>query len=482
MIESGRDEGLNIYINAKKINKKEENMRQWSRVIVSVLIMTLLMVNIAISQNMVQNFGFEDGDGTLPDSWTTVISEGTADFQWVTDTFQSGTKSVCIVHSDSATSSYFQVIPVLSDYRYKLSGYIKTNDVGAGLDWYEGGAQILIEGDVKGDWWDNMTDRLSGDTEWTKVEMEFITTIGATSIELNCRLGTGLKVAGTAWFDDIVIEECEASGRYYRNGDFEEETLILDRENSNWNGGWFLEFDEFNSVENGYVTIELDTTVFHSGKQSLRCFCVADRPTGWMQLMQNGGPYPEGLVDGAFYKISGWIKTEGAVSHIRMRCGENGEIGESLAGNNDWTYRERVVEYDKTFSDVWGFLGLTIFKESTEQSGTVWYDDIKVEKVDENRIFNTSLKKPIACKLLGNYPNPFNPNTTIVFDISHPSDVNINIYNILGQQVALLTKRNCKPGLNRIEWIPSSELGSGLYLYEVRIGDYQNIKKMIFMR
>jgi len=442
----------------------------------------LLAANNSLGQNLVQNPGFEDGSGALPDGWTTVATEGTADFQWVTDTYHSGAKSVCITHSDSATSSFYQVIPVLSDYRYNLSGYIKTADVATGVDWFEGGAQIVIEGDVKGDWWDNMTDRLSGNSDWTKVELEFVTLVGASTVELHCRLGAGLKIKGTAWFDDIVVEEKEASGRYFRNGDFEEETLLLDRENSNWNGGWFLEFDEFNSVENGYVTISLDTTVSHGGRQSLKFFCVADKPTGWMQVMQNGGPYPEGLVDGAYYKISGWIKTEGAVSHIRMRCGNNGDVGAQLEGDNDWTYREAVIEFDQAFYSAWGFLGLTFWKESTEQSGTVWYDDINVEKVAGSGISDADVQVAASCKLVGNYPNPFNPGTTIMFILDRPSDVKLTVFNMLGQEVAVILDRSCQQGEYRLDWNAAPELSSGVYFYELKTEGYQQIRKMLLMR
>ena len=198
--------------------------------------------------------------------------------------------------------------------------------------------------------------------------------------------------------------------------------------------------------------------------------------------MQNGGPYPDGFIDGARYKISGWIKTEGDVSHIRMRCGDNGDVGAQLSGDNDWTYREGIVEFDEAFYNTWGFLGLAFWKESTENSGTVWFDDIQVERVQTSGLPNTSAPLPHSPELIGNYPNPFNPGTTIVFYLPTASEVRISVYNLLGQKVATVAERDFQSGEHRIVWSADSELSSGGYYYELRAGDYQRIKKMVLMR
>lgn len=442
----------------------------------------LLLPTIILSQNLVVNPGFEDGSGDLPSGWTPAELEGSADFSWSTDVVHSGEKSICVTHLDSATSSIYQVVSVYPSFEYKMSAYIKTDDVELGTAWFEGGAQIVIKGDVEGDWWDNMTTRMGGDSGWTQVTLEFTTSETASAIEVHCNLGAGLKIRGMAWFDDIEIEGHESIGTFFRNGGFEDDTLMLNRDDPNWDGGWFLEFDEFNSVENGNVTITLDTSVYHSGKQSLKFYCVPNWATGWMQVMQNGGPYPEGLVDSAFYKISGWIKTEGDVSHIRMRCGNNGDVGEQLAGENDWTYREGIIQFDQAFYSAWGFLGLTFWKESSASSGTVWYDDISVERVQSSELSDTRPVIPDAPELIGNYPNPFNPSTTFLFTLKRSSEVRLTVYNMLGQQVALLAKRTCQQGDYRINWQAAPELSSGVYFYELIAGDYRQVKKMILLR
>ncbi len=451
----------------------------------TVLVVTIVFVVTSIStgQNLVVNSGFEMGTGTIPDNWSTMIVEGSAEFNWVTDNFYSGEKSICIFHTDSATSSFYQVVPILPSNLYNVTAYIKTANVEAGVDWFEGGAQIMIEGDVDGYWWNNMTERISGNSDWKRVELQFTTTDEASTIEVHCKLGAGLKIKGTAWYDDIVVQGKGPLGTFFHNGDFEEDTLILNRDDPNWTGGWFLEFDEFSSVEKGYVTIGLDKTVFHRGRQSLKFDCVPNRPTGWIQVMQNGGPYPEGFIDGAHYKISGWIKTQGDVSHIRMRCGDNSDIGAQLAGDNDWTYREGIVKFDRAFYDTWGFLGLTFFKESTENSGTVWYDDINVEFTEDTKATdNNNGQLPTKSELIRNYPNPFNPHTTFVFTVHKASFIKITVYNMLGQKVADVSDQYYQVGEYEINWSANSATSSGVYFCELRAGDCRQIKKMILMR
>ena len=91
---------------------EEKSMNTIVERITLVFIIVLVVTNVSIGQNLIINSGFETGTGTIPDNWSTSIVEGSADFSWVTDVFYSGEKSISISHSDSATSSFYQVIPI----------------------------------------------------------------------------------------------------------------------------------------------------------------------------------------------------------------------------------------------------------------------------------------------------------------------------------------------------------------------------------
>lgn len=345
------------------------------KVITQIFVMSfvvLLTASFSMGQNLVLNPGFEDGTGDLPDNWSTYEQTGTGTFTWVADAFHGGAKSVCITHTDSAATSFKQTIAVQANYKYLVSGYIKTADVECGANWWEGGAQLRIEGDVTGNWWDNMTGQLCGTNDWTYVELEVTTTGSAGEIEVHCKLGEGMKIKGTAWFDDIALEEVGTLDVYFANGDFE--TGCAD--DPTFPDAWEM---DTNNDDKG--TCVLDNTVFHGGAKSGRLTYPINHK-GEIIIRQDAGPSPDGLVDGALYMISGWIKTEN-VTGGRGACFITAYDNHTLANtalhdDNDWTYIEETVVYKETS---WGFLRCYLGVDSTTAGSDIakaWFDDVNV--------------------------------------------------------------------------------------------------------
>jgi hypothetical protein len=83
--------------------------------------------------------------------------------------------------------------------------------------------------------------------------------------------------------------------------------------------------------------------------------------------------------------------------------------------------------------------------------------------------------------LFQNYPNPFNPTTTIEFNLPKSEFVTLTICNIRGQEVALLVSEELHAGSHIFEF-NGSDLASGVYLYRIKAGEYQDVKKMIFLK
>ncbi|MBI3365431.1 MAG: T9SS type A sorting domain-containing protein [Ignavibacteriae bacterium] len=74
---------------------------------------------------------------------------------------------------------------------------------------------------------------------------------------------------------------------------------------------------------------------------------------------------------------------------------------------------------------------------------------------------------PVVAKLYANFPNPFNPSTTIVFRLRETSKVTLKIYNLLGQEVTtLLREEDMDEGLQTVEFLAQG-LASGVYFYQV---------------
>ncbi|MBN1638148.1 MAG: T9SS type A sorting domain-containing protein [Ignavibacteriales bacterium] len=84
-------------------------------------------------------------------------------------------------------------------------------------------------------------------------------------------------------------------------------------------------------------------------------------------------------------------------------------------------------------------------------------------------------------ELSQNYPNPFNPSTAIKFSLPEASVVKLSVYNILGEQVALLKNEQMNAGLHSVEF-NASHLSSGIYLYRLEADKFTETKKMILLK
>ncbi|MCU0644381.1 MAG: T9SS type A sorting domain-containing protein, partial [bacterium] len=84
-------------------------------------------------------------------------------------------------------------------------------------------------------------------------------------------------------------------------------------------------------------------------------------------------------------------------------------------------------------------------------------------------------------ELRQNYPNPFNPTTTIEFAIPKSAFVTLNIYNLLGEEIATLVAEQRTAGIHRVNW-DAKGLASGVYLYRLEAGEFVRTKKLILMR
>jgi len=93
---------------------------------------------------------------------------------------------------------------------------------------------------------------------------------------------------------------------------------------------------------------------------------------------------------------------------------------------------------------------------------------------------------PLVTKLEGNYPNPFNPVTTIRFAVKEPGKILINIYNPKGQLVKTLVNDNLKAGNHSTTWNGTDEHGksvsSGVYLYRMQASGVSQTRKMMLMK
>jgi FlgD Ig-like domain len=96
---------------------------------------------------------------------------------------------------------------------------------------------------------------------------------------------------------------------------------------------------------------------------------------------------------------------------------------------------------------------------------------------------------PKAFGLSQNFPNPFNPSTGISYtipDVSGDITVKLNIFNIRGQLVKTLVDKTQEPGVYTVNWEGNDnqgrKVGSGVYFYRIKAGDFNSTRKMVLLK
>ena len=93
---------------------------------------------------------------------------------------------------------------------------------------------------------------------------------------------------------------------------------------------------------------------------------------------------------------------------------------------------------------------------------------------------------PFTFQLAENYPNPFNPETTIRYQIAKRGNVSITIYNILGQKVKTLVDEVKPAGAYTMKWNSTNDFGtlvsSGVYFYRLQSSDFIRVRKMLLLK
>jgi len=93
---------------------------------------------------------------------------------------------------------------------------------------------------------------------------------------------------------------------------------------------------------------------------------------------------------------------------------------------------------------------------------------------------------PAEYALEQNFPNPFNPSTTIRFDLPQAEHVSVVLYSLLGQQVRVLVNEQREAGRHSVVWNGMDDAGrhmpSGTYIYRMNGGHFSRVRKLLLLR
>ena len=156
------------------------------------------------------------------------------------------------------------------------------------------------------------------------------------------------------------------------------------------------------------------------------------------------------------------------------------------SGPNSYTFQQNFLQrgaFKGLINDIPGFLNV-----NTNQ---FMDNDIKryVGSSGTSQLSNINSKRsslPSSYGLFQNFPNPFNPFTTLQYKLPQNSYVDVTIYDMLGNVVYNLVNTNQSSGYKSVQWNATNNLGepvsAGVYLYKIQAGDFVATKKMILLK
>jgi flagellar hook assembly protein FlgD len=93
---------------------------------------------------------------------------------------------------------------------------------------------------------------------------------------------------------------------------------------------------------------------------------------------------------------------------------------------------------------------------------------------------------PATFTLHQNFPNPFNPITTLRYDLPSDAMVTLSIYDMLGREITQLVNANQQAGFKSVQWDATDSMGrpvsAGVYLYQIQAGEFVQTRKMVLLK
>lgn len=318
--------------------------------------------------NLLLNGSFEQGEssptGWSSDAWNSSYTVFSLDSTQAI----SGSRSVKIETTVPNDARWIQTVSVLPNTDYRLTGWIKTENVARTGESVDAGANLCLYGTY------TRSEGLYGTNDWTHISMLF-NTGSNTEITVAARLGywSG-TTTGVAWFDDLQLELLHIPTPLIKNPGFESGSA---RQPDDW---WT------ESIEEAH-TFEWDSAVAHSGNRSVKVSAPELGIGRWSQTV---------LVDqDSEYRLAGWIKTLDVQDPPGQWWVDGARIGvygmdswlaaatPGLRGTVDWTYASvPFITGSTNLAKVTCTLGQADpLYARPHASGTVWCDDFSLTKI-----------------------------------------------------------------------------------------------------
>ncbi len=240
-------------------------------------------------------------------------------------------------------------------------------------------------------------------------------------------------------------------------------------------------WDLYKNVQS-YATLSLNSDGMLEGEKSAQVHINATGDEDWnIQFRQLE---IKGVQEGHEYHVQFMAKANKDVSGISAVIQKNhGNFANLYAKELSLTADQKLVVIDTFMCNVTDSVIVWSFNLGTASINDVdvWFDAAHVIDLGVPTNVEEENALPVVFALKQNYPNPFNPTTTISFALPKASDVQLSVYNILGQKVAELVNRKMVAGNHTVQF-KATNLSSGVYIYRIKAGKFVSIKKMMLLK
>ncbi len=159
-------------------------------------------------------------------------------------------------------------------------------------------------------------------------------------------------------------------------------------------------------------------------------------------------------------------------------CGSDDCVIEVMDGG-----KPLILEFDIKNEEVWEIIDGSGSLAQCAGVQVVKFN-VGIEQIILRRSAETQIPKMFA--LHSAYPNPFNPVTTIKYDLPDQAFVRLSIYDMMGREISQLVYNTQEPGFRSAVWDATDNIGrhvsAGIYLYQIQAGDFVQTKKMVLLK
>ena len=200
------------------------------------------------------------------------------------------------------------------------------------------------------------------------------------------------------------------------------------------------------------IPVELNsfTANVNDGEVNLNWQTASELNNSGFSIERNQVSSPQSSVGNEGWNAIGFVNGNGTTTEINNYSFIDGPIVTGL-----YSYRLKQIDYNGNFE----------------------YSN----EVDVNFIFANDFR------LSQNYPNPFNPSTTIEYQIPQATFVTIKVYDVLGKEIVTLVNKEMPAGVHEVnfsavETLHATSLPSGLYMYKISAGNFEQTRKMLLLK